>query len=148
MEERHIGLELKAIEHAIRRSLDMRFSRNGLEDLFGIQGPIIGFLYDHREDSVFQKDIEKAFNIRRSSATVLLQTLEQKGFIIRESIKQDGRMKKIILTDKAVESNLHIRRELEAFDEMLERNITPEEKETFLHVLDKIRDNLQQEDEK
>jgi len=145
---RHIGLEIKATYHAIRRELDARFSGDDMQDICGIQGPIIGYIDDHAGREIFQKDIEKAFNIRRSSATVLLQNLEQKGFIVRQSVKQDGRMKKIVLTPKAVEYNLNIRKEIKTFDEMLENGITKEEKEAFLRVLDKVRKNLQKEDEK
>ena len=145
---RHIGLEIKALNNAIRRNLDARFAREGMQDLCGIQGPMIGYIYDHGEEDIFQKDIEKAFDIRRSSATVLLQNLEQKGFIVRQSVKQDARLKKIVLTDKAIKYNLKIRKEIQSFDEMLESEITPEEKEQFLHILDKVRSNLQQEDER
>ncbi len=52
---------------------------------------------------IYQKDIEEAFGIRPSSATGLLQALEQQGFIRREPVSLDGRLKKIVFTEKAQE---------------------------------------------
>ncbi len=55
------------------------------------------------EQDIFQKDIEKEFGIRPSSATGLLQALEQAGLISREPVSSDGRLKKIVLTERAKE---------------------------------------------
>ena len=60
------------------------------------------------EQDVYQKDIEEEFGIRASSATGLLQALELQGLIRREPVSLDGRLKKIILTDKARESQSRI----------------------------------------
>lgn len=55
------------------------------------------------EQDVFQKDIEEEFGVRPSSVTGLLQALERQGFIRRESVSRDARLKKIVLTEKARE---------------------------------------------
>ena len=60
------------------------------------------------EQDVYQKDIEEEFGIRASSATGLLQALDLQGLIRREPVSLDGRLKKIILTDKARESQSRI----------------------------------------
>ena len=52
---------------------------------------------------IYQKDVEKEFQIRRSTATGTLQILEKNGFIRREPVKQDARLKKLVPTDKAKE---------------------------------------------
>ena len=143
VKERAIGFELKFTNNEIRRSLDQRFAENGLEDLSGMQGPVIGYIFGNSsERDVFQKDIEKWFNIRRSTATVMLQAMEQKGLIEREPVPNDGRLKKIILTDKAKELHYRVKEQIEQFHRELEEGITPEEKEEFLRILDRIRENL------
>ena len=53
----------------------------------------------HRE--VYQKDIEEEFQIRKSTATGILQLMEKNGFISRESSKKDARLKRIVPTPKA-----------------------------------------------
>lgn len=142
--ERQIGFELKAVNNMIRRKLDIRFAEAGLEEISGMQGPLLGFLdRNSSEKELFQKDLEKHFNIRRSTATVMLQNLEQKGYIVRESVDSDARMKRIIMTDKAREVNREIRKQIDAFHEELEQGITPEEKELFLQIMDKVKKNLE-----
>lgn len=143
-EEMNIGFRLKCINNMIRRKLDTEFAEIGLEEIVGMQGPMIGYIYDKsRTQDVFQRDLEKVFNIRRSTATVMLQTLEQKGFIIREPVEHDARLKKIVLTDKAVQQHMVIRRQIDVFHEKLEEGITQAEKEEFFRILDKITQNLQ-----
>lgn len=39
---------------------------------------------------MFQKDIEEAFNITRSSVTGVVKLMEQKGYIRRESVAGDA----------------------------------------------------------
>lgn len=144
-EERNIGFQLKAVNNLIRRKLDIWFAQAGLEELSGMQGPMLGYIYGRgKERDVFQKDIEKAFSIRRSTATVILQNLEQKGYIVRESMESDARLKRIVLTKKAVEVNLQIQKQIILFNQELEKGITEEEKENFFLVIDKIVKNLEQ----
>lgn len=52
---------------------------------------------------VFQKDVESAFEIRPSSATGILRSLEQQNLIRRVPASLDGRRKKIVLTEKTKE---------------------------------------------
>lgn len=129
----------------IRRALDAKFSEEGMEEVCGMQGPLIGYIYEQsRSRDVFQRDLEKEFNIRRSTATVMLQNMEQKGFIVREPVEQDARLKKIILTGKAIELHNAIRRSIDVFNTYLEAGITQEEKEAFFRILDKVTENLTQ----
>ena len=143
VKDREIGFELKCVNNLIRRSLDQRFAENGLEDLSGMQGPMIGYIYSQSgKMDVFQKDIEKVFNIRRSTATVMLQNLEQKDLIVREPVPSDGRLKKIVLTEKAKKCHMQVREQIDQFHRELEEGISPAEKEQFLAILDRIKDNL------
>ena len=143
-DEMNIGFRLKRINNMIRRKLDAEFAKTGLDEIVGMQGPMIGYIYEKsRSQDVFQRDLEKAFNIRRSTATVMLQTLEQKGFVKRENVEYDARLKKVVLTEKAVQQHMIIRQQIDVFHEKLEQGITPQEKEEFFRILDKITQNLQ-----
>ncbi len=138
-----IGFHLKVINNLMRRKMDINFSEAGLGELSGVQGPIIGFIYDQsKKQDIFQKDIEKAFDIRRSTATVTLQNLELKGFIIREAVDYDARLKKIVATPKAEQYHLRIREKIISFDDAIEQGITQEEKKDFFRILDKLKENI------
>ena len=143
-DRREIGFELRGINNLIKRSLAQRFAEEGLEDLSGMQGPMIGFIFEQSQRrDIFQRDIEKEFNIRRSTATVMLQNLEQKGLIVREPVDHDGRLKKILLTEKAKKCHMQVHLQIERFHRELEEGISPQEKEEFLRILDHLRQNLE-----
>ena len=138
-----IGFQLKSINNLIRRRLDVRFLEVGLGELKGMQGPMIGYIYEQSKSrDIFQKDIEREFNIRRSTATVMLQNLEQKELIVRQAVNHDARLKKIVLTDKAVQYHFRIHEQIDAFNRDLEEGISEEERAEFFRILAKIEENL------
>ena len=91
---RQLGFELKAANNMIRRKIDAIFAQMEGNEINGMQGPLLGYLYHKsRNGDVYQKDVEKEFRIRRSTATVMLQNLEQKGYIVRVAYTEDARLK-------------------------------------------------------
>lgn len=142
-ENKSIGFRLKAINNMIRRSVDTQFAESGIIEISGMQGPMIGYIYDKSQvQEVFQRDLEKEFNIRRSTATVMLQNLEEKKMIVRVPVAHDARLKKIVLTEKAIEQHRLIREQIDAFNDNIEAGISPQEKQEFFRILDKIESNL------
>ncbi len=70
-----------------------------------MHGWIIRYLYENREQDIFQKDIEQRFAVGRSTVTNLIQLMEKKGFVKREKmVKQEIPLKKVILTEKGIAS--------------------------------------------
>lgn len=144
-QQRAIGFEIKCLSNMIRRKLDTTFSSSEFDGLTGTQNAMMGYIMDHEEtQDIFQKDIEEEFNIRRSSATVMLQGLEQRGYIRRTQIEKDARLKKIELTEKARKLQKRVRSEIDRFHEQLEKDLSKEEKEEFFRLLDKIKSNLKE----
>ena len=97
MGEKRIGIEIRVLANLIGRCLNEVGFNDEQNSLTGPQGLVLGYLYDHQDYDIFQKDIEATFNVRRSSATGLLKSLETNGFIERVSVVYDARLKKIIL---------------------------------------------------
>ena len=140
---RVIGFEIKSISNMIRRKLDDTFSEPEFDGLTGMQNAIMGYIMHHAEKGdVFQRDIEKEFCVRRSTATVMLKNLEQKGYILRIPVEYDARLKKIILTEKAEKLQQKVRKEIDAFHEQLEGCLTKEEREQLFALLEKIKLHL------
>ncbi|MBP1041789.1 MarR family transcriptional regulator [Vagococcus sp. BWB3-3] len=92
--------------------------------------------------SVFQKDLESEFNIRRSTATGILQVLEKNNLIDRQTSKQDARLKKIILTAEGQVVFKDRRRELDAIDQHLIKGVSSQDLKTFYSVVDQIYLNI------
>ncbi len=144
---RVIGFEIKKVSNLIRRNIDETIAesedREKIE-ITGMQSWIIGYIYDNWEDKdLFQRDIENEFKIRRSTATGMLGLLEKNGFIKRVPVSHDGRLKKLVLTDKAVEHHKRIEEKIKLVNENIEKNISDEERDIFFKILDKIRTNIE-----
>ena len=95
-----------------------------------------------RKRPVYQKDIEKEFGLRPSTATEALKNLEAKGLICRISEKQDGRLKRIELTSKAEEIRHLITSEIAESENLLLKGITEEERRIFIEIGKKMLKNL------
>jgi len=107
-----------------------------------VQGHIIHFLAEHMHEDVYQKDIEKYLNIRRSTATVILQRMEKAGMLTREVCSDDGRMKKLILTAKSKELHPQAKAELLNAEAQARKGISPEDLAVFFEVVEKITSNI------
>ena len=60
-------------------------------------------IIDHlgrKQEEVLQRDLEQEFNIRRSTATLILQRMEKKDLIKRTPAQIDARQRAVVLTDK------------------------------------------------
>ena len=139
-EKEHGGAPIKCIldvSKNIRYFFDLAMSQNGLTS---IQTRILGYLRNAQEEerSVFQRDIEEVFRIKRSSVTSVLQTLEKKGLILRESIPEDARMKKLVLTDKARQMQGCTYQKIGEMEEEMRSLFTKEEFRQFLDYMSRI----------
>jgi len=143
-ESKHIGLALKQITHRIDRQL----MNNPIDDATCYHGRIIGYLWRNSDHDVYQRDIEKSFGIQRSTATRLLQLMESNGLVVRESVSSDARLKKIVLTPKAIAIEREMRAFIDRFEEELALAFTPEEEKEFWRLTEKLKDKLSEMEQK
>ena len=144
--ERHIGYEVRTLNQNIGRLVNSYQSK--VDEKAGInrmQGWIIGYLYRHSEEAVFQKDLEAEFQMARSTASGILQAMEKKGLITRESIPRDARLKRLVLTEKGMEFQMEIMENFDRIQKVLKSDIPQEKLKCFMEVLDMIRENAQRE---
>ena len=145
---KNLFFEMNRCVRLIRRYIDndpLTACKN-VERLTGAHGWAIGFFYHNRDRDVFQRDLEKEFKVRRSSATEMLKRMEKNGMIRRESVDYDARLKKIVLTERATEIQEMIDKRFAELEEKLKEGISEQELQTFFAVLSKIRRNIGEED--
>lgn len=138
----HLGFEIHRLEKLMTRRRAYSHVHAEAERLTGMHGYLIGYLYENRDHDVFQRDIEKQFSMSRSSVTATLQLMEKNSLITRESVVQDARLKRILLTQKALELHQQIQEDIMTFESQLTKGISEEEAAVFLQVVQKMRDNL------
>ena len=113
----------------------------------GAKGNILDYiLVESEKHNVYQKEIEKEFGLRPSTATEVLKSLEDAGLILRTPDETDGRFKKIVFTQKAEEIRSALREEIEESEEILLRGISPQEQECFMRITAKMLENLEEEE--
>lgn len=107
------------------------------------QARIMDYIIENKEE-VYQKDLEKALNLRRATVSEVLRTMEKKDLIKREKNKTDARSKKIILLKNSKNCHSKITNNITQLEEVLTQDITQEELEIFTTVLKKMQDNLKE----
>ena len=142
MMEVHIGFEIKQTSRVLSRSVGQMESMEYANEMTGTHAWILQYLYKNNDREVFQKDIEKEFNIRRSSATGLLKLMEKNGLIYREPVDYDARLKRIVMTQKAVSLHRSIDQEINKMEKKISEGMTEEEIDTLVRLLKKVRENL------
>lgn len=136
--EEEIGFQVRTLSHMIKHTVDEMAFSDMPGEVTGMQGWIMGYLYGNREKDIFQRDIQAQFSISRSTVTGILQQMEQKGLIYRESVEWDARLKKLSLTPKALEQHEKVMNGVREIEETLVHTLTEEERKTFLAICKKI----------
>lgn len=147
MYERYIGLEISKINNMLRRKCKREnlFAQSEGE-VTRKNGWIIGYLADNRDKDIFQKDIENKFSIRRSTVSGILQLMEKKGYVKREGVAYDARLKKLTLTEKAWDYYYKIMVKINEGEDMLRTDLDMDEINTFLATIDKIKKNIEEQE--
>ena len=105
-------------------------------------GNELTMLQRHMLQDIFQKDVEAEFQIRKSTATGSLQLLEKKGFIRRESVERDGRLKRVLPTDKALAMRDRVMQSLRSAEKQMLQGIGKEDLDVCIQVLARMSRNL------
>lgn len=113
------------------------------DNLTPAQGWTIGYLYENQNRDIFQKDLEREFSIRKSTASTTLKSMEKNGMITRESVPYDTRLKKIVLTEKAKKFHTKVIEKVDLMEQKLVQGIPEEEIEVFFRVMEKMKQNIE-----
>ncbi len=146
--DRKLGFEIGRTSRLIKRVLDNSSQKEYIDKVTGTHGWALGYFHRNRDKDVFQKDFEKEFDIRRSTASHILSLMEENGMITRESVPYDARLKKIVLTEKAMNIQKEVMVCFENLEKEFEKGVTEEELKIFYSVLDRINDNIERIDAK
>lgn len=136
--------EFKHISNLICRESHNDAMTKNVDKVTLSHGWIIGYLYENRDRVVLQREFEKEFNLRRSTVTTMLQTMEKNGLIERRGIENDARQRQLILTEKAKSIHNIFVENMEALDNKLIKGIDEKELEVFYNVLCKMKRNLEE----
>ncbi|GAB0168414.1 MarR family winged helix-turn-helix transcriptional regulator [Lysinibacillus sp. CTST325] len=142
---RSVGLELRTLSLLMRRQLDQTICtmQTDRDNLTAMHGWTIGYLYKNQDTDVFQKDFEREFSIRKSTASRILKSMESNGLITRQTVPFDSRLKKIVLTEDALKIHNSIMTRRVMLEQQLLTGIPEEKLEVFFEVMDAMKENIE-----
>ncbi|MDN6626041.1 MAG: MarR family transcriptional regulator [Pisciglobus halotolerans] len=140
--KRSVCFSLQATNNQVKRTIAKKMSIVFKDQSNMMQHRILGYVHNRQED-VFQKDIEELLKIRRSTATGVLNTLEKRELIHREPVSYDARLKKLVVTVKGIEFEKKAIECLKEIENEVRFDLSEEELDTFFRVLDKIKNNVE-----
>lgn len=145
VEDMHMGRLIGILSHQMVRNRNNPSVVMESDELTAMQKHVLKFiLLETLHSDIYQKDIEEEFQIRKSTATGILQLMEKKGFIYRKCAKQDGRLKRIVPTDKAKDILPAILEHIDETERCLEKGIPREDVALCKRVLWMMHRNLEE----
>jgi DNA-binding MarR family transcriptional regulator len=134
------GALVNLLSHKLKKQMDARLAAYGIT---GVQAKVMRYIgARYRTGPVFQRDVEEAFDLSRSTATGILQLLEKNGFLLRESTQQDARLKSLVPTQKAEELEHQIRLCIQDIETALTKGLSPGQLQLFAEVTAQMSQNL------
>ncbi len=138
--EPHIGRMIHRLSNQLKRQ---SFMPGEDRSLTAMQKHVLQFiLMESIRRDLYQRDVEEEFRVRRSTATSMMQLLERNGFIRRESVAEDARLKKIVPTPKAKALRTKILENIQQMEKRLRQGISDAELHQCTCVLQKMLRNL------
>lgn len=141
-DRREVGHEIHVLSNMIGRKIDEEKRQRNMGDVSPVQTWVIRYLHDHKGQEICQRDLERDFNITRSTVTGILQLMEKKGYIVRVSVPTDARLKQILLTNQGEDLYYEFRDQIQTMEKLLVQGMTEEEIDQLIFLLGKIRKNL------
>jgi len=139
-----LGFRIRSVWQQVKRLMNRHLTENDGYGLTGMQFAIVSYIAkESAERDVFQKDLEQKFDIRKSTVTGILNTMERDGLLLRETVPYDARLRKMILTDKALQAKKNSEQVIDTVENQLSKGLTEEEIATFLTILEKISKNAE-----
>jgi DNA-binding MarR family transcriptional regulator len=142
MTGKRIGFELRALNNLIRRYFEFSAHKREIDRVTGNNGWIIGYLANHSESAIYQKDIEEHFTIARSTASKVLTRMEEKGLIERLAVEEDARLKQIVLTERAREISGIMTEDADGMEKNLMNGFSDAEIAQLVSYIDRMKENI------
>lgn len=146
--EKALAFQIRVLGNLIERKMNSIITKNVHDDITPMHSMILGYLHQNAGHDVYQKDIEFQFDITRSTVTSILKLMEHKGYIRREGVAHDARLKKIVATPLGKDIHRRVESSISQAEELIDSAVTPEEHEELLFLLKKVRDRIQEPTER
>lgn len=113
-------------------------------DLTFAQSSILLYVMINKDKKINQRQIEQEFSLSNPTVNGILNRLEKKNLIKRINDEKDKRIKNIVPLSLAYDFIETIKETKENIEKIMIRNITNNELNTFLNVIEKMEKNIKE----
>lgn len=130
---------IRSIAEKIKSKADQNVNELGLNSQ---QGRMIGYIYEHQDSGIIQKDLAEVFQRKEASITSMLQGLERKGYIERKVPTDNERQKNIYVLPKGENLIQDFNEAFKDIENSITVTLTESEKDILLSLLIKVNQNI------
>ena len=138
--DQNIPRIISSVRFEIRAYLQSELNKSGFESLVPSHGDLIFSLIKYGDMTM--TELAKTIARDRATVTSLVSKLEKLGIVAYTINPNDARSKKIMLTPKGKKLDQKFVSISENMNDILWRNISDNQKDMFMEVLLKIKDNF------
>ena len=144
-----IGIELRKLSNLSCRYFEQQTNKKEVDALTGTNGWIIGYIARQESlgNAVYQRDLESRFGITRSTASKVVNLMVQKGLVEQQSVPEDKRLKRLVLTERAQQVKRLMEEDHRKFEQTLRKGLSESDVRTLFSLLDRLKENLKEMDE-
>lgn len=142
-ERYYINTELRILSRNINKYFINYGNRRKIDKMTGSGAWIIAYIAENIHRDIFQRDLEKEFDITRSTASKNVDLLVKNGFIEREPVEYDARLKKLVLTEKSKEIFKIMRNDRATLEAQMLLGFSEEEKKQLRGFLKRLSKNIE-----
>lgn len=136
-----IGFKLANVRNSIRNEMEIALAPYEISTT-----QFVVLLKLCEKDRMTQKDLAFETNYKQSALTLILDKLELKGLVVRESKKNDRRAYLIAITPEGKELETVLQNVSNEVEKKILDGISEEQKREFISILDKIYKNLNKDE--
>ena len=136
-----IGNKVRVIHNYIDKYFHTSWEKAGIEPT-RMQCATLHYLRHHKNEDVFQKDLEAAFSISGATVTNILKVMEKDGLITRVPMEKDARLKKLQMTEKGMQYDEVARANVIRLEAGMKKGFTEEEITIFREYLERLAQNI------
>ena len=143
MNQVEISRLLHALNYRWHRNVVSSQEKAGIAQETIVNGRILGHLEFTKED-VYQKDLEKVVGLTKSAISAILSRMEQKGYIERQSVQGDARLKRIVLTEYGHRITHDLKQAMDEADATFVKGLSEAEQQELIRMLRIIHTNMKE----
>ena len=145
--KRDLGQWICHASRLFRRQMDQSIAAamgDDAEEVFsGRNLWVLRYVKEHEGEDVYQRDLEKAFRLRRSTISNMIDLMVKKQYLVRESVEGDKRLKRLRLTEKGEAIHREVAQSVFELETTLRGQFSAGEYNELIALLERLCNSLE-----